>query len=391
MKRSITRPARRPLLPRALRILFLGVVLTACAAVAWRLGVVRPARLRADAELQAVIEQARDALQAGQPERARRLVAAAPESGPRAADVLTIKGMAQAARQQPDDARSSLERSLAINPAQPMALKVLAAICFSDEELDKGLALLARAAALDPDDFRPWYASGDILLRYRNKPREAVRFFQEAIRRRPEDTDSRIGLASAMLTLGEVEASTPVVDGLLREATDDPSVLRLAAIRARLLAQHADAERFAGQALRHDPDNVEVLIVRAQSRLESGRREDALADAEHAAALVPHNPTVLYRLASIENAVGLKQRAAATTRRYQEVLAIAGQIDQLQKETRKNPEDIESHWRLGEAAAQAGRASLARKSFRAALALDPGCIPARTGLAALDRLANAPR
>src|SRR3954468_3654921 len=258
MNRSITRPARRPRLPRALWILFLGIVLPASAALAWRLGVVRPARLRADAELQTVIERARGALQAGQPERARRLVAGAPESGPRAADVLTIKGMAQAARQQPDDARAALERSLAINPAQPMALKVLAAIYFSDEEMDKGLALLARAAALDPDDFRPWYASGDILLRYRNQPREAIRFFREAIRRRPEDTDSRIGLASAMLTLGEVEVSIPVIDGLLREAPDDPNVLRLAAIRARLLAQYADAERFAGQALRHDPDNVEI-------------------------------------------------------------------------------------------------------------------------------------
>jgi len=391
MNLPIIRPSRRPRLPRALRILFLGAVLPACAALAWWLGIVRPARLRADAELQAVIEQARDALQAGQPERARRLLAQAPESGPRAADVLTIKGMALAARQQPDDARAELERSLAIDPAQPMALKVLAAIYFSDEELDEGLDLLARAAVLDPDDFRPWYASGDILLRHRNKPREAVRVFQEAIRRRPEDRGSRIGLASALLTLGEVEASVPVVDRLLQEAPDDPSVLRLAAIRARLLAQYADAERFAGQALERNPEDVEVLIVRAQSRLESGRREDALADAERAAALVPHNLTVLNLLAGIENAVGLKERAAATARRRQEVLAIAERIDQLQKETRKNPGDLESQWRLGELAAQQGRASLARKSFHAALALDPGCIPARKGLAALDRLANAPR
>jgi tetratricopeptide (TPR) repeat protein len=391
MKRPITRSSHRHLLPRSLRILFLGVVLPACAALAWWLGVVRPARLRADAELEAVIERAREALQAGQPERARRLIAGAPETGPRAADVLTIKGMAQAARQQPDDARASLERSLAINPAQPMALKVLAAICFNDEELDEGLALLARAAALDPDDFRPWYASGDILLRYRNQPREAVRVFQEAIRRRPEDISSRVGLASALLTLGDVEASIPVVDGLLRDSPDDPSVLRLAALRARLLAQHADVERFAGRALQLDPDNVEVLMVRAQSRLGSGSREDALVDAERAAALAPRNLTVLNLLAGVENAVGLKERAAETARRRQEIVTTSGRIDQFQKEIRTNPEDLESHWRLGELAAQAGRDSLARKSFRAALALDPGCIPARKGLAALDRPADAPR
>ena len=313
-----------------------------------------------------------------------------PQSGPWAADVLTIKGMAFAALERPDDARPLLERSLAIDPGQPMAAKVLAAVYFSEDEMDRGLAMLARAASIDPTDFRPWFASGDVLLRYRNRPREAAEVFRQAIRRRPEDEGSRAGLTSALLALGETEEAAPLLESLLREYPDDPKILRLAATHARLVSRPDDVERHAGQVLMQAPDDVEVLLLRAQSRLESGRRQEALGDAERAAALAPDNLGALHLLAGIENAVGLKERSAATAHRHRTALAIAGRIERLRDEVRKRPDDLEPHCRLGEAAAQGGRMALARKSFRAALALDPNCKPAREGLAALDGSTNTP-
>jgi tetratricopeptide (TPR) repeat protein len=334
--------------------------------------------------------QAREALQSGQPGRALRAVARIPQSGPWAADVLTIKGMALAALERPDDARPLLERSLAIDPNQQMAAKVLAAVYFSDNEMDLGLAMLARAATIDPSDFRPWFAAGDVMLRYRNRPREAVEVFRQAIRRRPEDEGSRAGLASALLALGEPEESSTLVDSLLIEDPDDPKILRLAAIRARLLSRADDVERYAGRALLLDPNDVEVLILRAQSRLESGRRSEALGDAERAVVLAPDNVTALYLLAGIENALGLKERSAATGHRHERTLEIIGEIERLRGEVRKRPSDLEPRWRLGEAAAQVGRTTLARKSFLAALALDPNCKPARAGLAALGGPTNTP-
>ena len=50
----------------------------------------------------------------------------------------------------------------------------------------------------------------------------------------------------------------------------------------------------------------------------------------------------------------------------------------------KRPKDPQPNWQLGQTAAAVGMTALARRSFRAALALDPNCPPAREGLAVLD-------
>jgi len=369
-------------------IVVLGLALLGLGALAWWIGVVRPART--EAEARASIAMARDALQRGQPATALRAVARVPESGPWAADVLTIQGMAFAALEQPDDARPLLERSLAIDPKQPMAAKVLAAVYFSDNERDRGLAMLTRAASIDPSDFRPWFAAGDVLLRFLNRPVEAVDIFREAIRRRPEDEGSRAGLASALLALGNVEDAAPLIDSLLREFPNDPATLRLATTRARILGQHDYVERYAGQLLAKAPDDVEVLVLRARSLLESGRGAEALGDAERAAALASDNLGALHLLAAIENALGLKERAAATALRHRSALEIAARIDRLRNEVRKRPNDLTLRCRLGETAAQGAKIALARKSFLAAVALDPGCKAAREGLAALDGSTDTP-
>jgi tetratricopeptide (TPR) repeat protein len=386
----MSRPTRRAFLRGGPRFVVLSFALLGTGALAWWIGVVRPARAHTEAEARAAIVLARDSLQTGQPARALLTLARVPKSGPWAAEVLTIQGMAFASLERPEDARPLLERSLAIDPKQAMAAKVLAAVYFSDNEMDRGLTMLARAASIDPSDFRPWFAAGDVLLRYRNQPREASEVFRQAIARRPEDEASRVGLASALFALGETEEAVPLVDSLLREFPDDPTVLRLAATRARFQSKPDEVERYASLVLSHDPDDVEMLLIRAQSRLESGHQQEALGDAERAVARSPENLTALHLLTRIESAAGLKERAAATALRHRSALAIAGEIERLQNEVRKRPNDLEPRWRLGEAAARGGKLALARQCFQAALALDPNCQPARAGLAALGPPANRP-
>jgi cytochrome c-type biogenesis protein CcmH/NrfG len=303
---------------------------------------------------------------------------------------LTVRGLAQAAFSRPEDARPLLERSLAINPGQPMVVKVLAAVYFSDGDMDRGLAMLALAAKLDPSDFRPWYATGDILLRYRDRKREAIGAFREALRRSPDDVGSRTGLAEALLAAGEEGEASPLVDVLLRENPDDPKVLRLAAIRARLLTRIDDVERYAGQVLELDPKDVDTLMIRANARLYAGRPREALDDAERAGVLAPDNLSVLELLSRAEGAMGLKERAGVTGARHKRLLALAERIQQLREEVRKHPNDPQANSRLGQTAAAGGMTTLARRSFRAALALDPKYTPARKGLAALDRTAATP-
>jgi tetratricopeptide (TPR) repeat protein len=387
----MNRPAQTVARRRIPRILASSLALLGITALAGLVLVVISARARARtaAEIQGRLNIARDSLKAGEPGRALRAIARIPESGPWEAEVLSIKGMALAAYNRPDDARPLLERSLAIDPKQTMVAKVLAAVYFNDDELDRGFEMLARSASLDPSDFRPWYASGEMMMRRRNRPRQAVDLYRQALRRLPSDQGSRAGLAGALLALGEIDEAGPLVDSLLGELPDDPRVLYLAATRSRLLSRPDEVERFAGQSLLGDPDNVDALLLRARARLESGRASESLGDVERAATLAPDNLTALDLLTRVESAVGLKERAAATSSRHRAALALVTVINRLEQEARERPKDTEAHWRLGQAAAKGGRTALARKSFRAALALDSSCKPAHEGLAALDGIANS--
>ena len=344
----------------------------------------RAERSRALEAAARAIASGKTQLQRGRPDLALRAVSAIPDGGPRAAEALTIRGMALVALGRVEESREALERSWELNPAQPMAAKVLAAIYFSRSETDRGLALLNAAARLDPKDFRPWYARGDVYRRI-GRPQEAADAFREALRRLPGDPESSIGLAWALLKLGKPEEAGTPLETAMRAEPGDPRVLGLDAQRALLLGRADEAIDLAGRCLLVDPGQVEALLTRARALRGQGRHEEALRDAERAVALAPNTLPPLHLLALTEAALGLEERSAATSERHRALNALLQQMDELVAKIGAEPDDPGPRWRLGQLAARSGELTLAEQSFRAALAIDPGCRPAAEGLAALGR------
>ena len=155
----------------ALRRVSLGVPLLLCLVIAVY-GMIRLAswsRTRSPAGSGAsderLIARARKLLEAGRPREALLAISGVRIQGRRAADLLLVEGLARAAIGDSEPARQALLRSTAIHFEQPMAFKVLAAIAFSRGEEQRGLEYLAQAATLDPGDFRPLYAIGEVHLR----------------------------------------------------------------------------------------------------------------------------------------------------------------------------------------------------------------------------------
>jgi len=338
----------------------------------------------------AAIVRGQEELKGGRPDRALRAIADVPEAGPWGADLLTVRGLALAAFDRPEQACPLLERSLKLNREQPMAAKVLAAVYFSMSDHDRGLQMLDLAARLDPADFRPWFAAGEILLRYQGQPGDAARSFREALRRRPDHRESRTGLIDALLGTGSAEEATPMLDEALRDHPLDSKVLCLAARHARLLGRPEAMMHFAERTLEIDPEDVEALVLRAQSLREAGRLQEALRDAEHGVIRDANNLAALTLLAAIEGALGWNERAAATSARQRRARERAEQIRDLKEQIARRPGDAEPRWRMGQLAADGGMTVLAVNSFRAALAVDPSCGPARQGLLALDQLRSRP-
>ena len=263
-------------------------------------------------------------------------------------------------------ARQALMRSLSLRPGQPMACKVLAAISFSRGEERAGLQYLARAAALDPEDFRPWYAIGEANLRFGHME-DAMPAFRAALKRSPDHEESRIGLLAVLLATRRPEESADLVAGLLRDKPESLQVQVLAARHAMNSGDAATAIRHAEKVLQLDPDRAEALVIRARLYRMSGKLLAALADAEHAVRVDNTNAPAVALLAQLQQAAGKTTESRATMARHQALVQQSEQLSEIRDEIGRRPDDPLVRCKLGQAARDAGAMSLAKESYRAVL------------------------
>ncbi|ANP44891.1 tetratricopeptide repeat protein [Candidatus Viadribacter manganicus] len=111
------------------------------------------------------------------------------------------------------------------------------------------LAVLAEDARANPRDPWPYLASGEIYLRA-NRPQEAARAFDAALRREPRSADALIGLARAVA--GSEGTYTPEALAFLEQATtvtNEPAPWVYRAMAAMEGGRDAEAQRMWGEAL----------------------------------------------------------------------------------------------------------------------------------------------
>jgi cytochrome c-type biogenesis protein CcmH len=114
--------------------------------------------------------------------------------------------------------------------------------------LDEWLAVLGDDARANPADPWPMLATGEVLLRG-NRPQEAARAFDAALRRDPRSVDALIGVArSIALMEGRF---TPEALAFLEQAStmsDEPAPWIYRAMAAMEAGQDAQAQRMWGEA-----------------------------------------------------------------------------------------------------------------------------------------------
>ena len=93
----------------------------------------------------------------------------------------------RAGRGRPRGGRRGAARPRARLELQPnaAAARVLAAIYLSANENERGLQMLLNASRIDPEDFRPWYAMGELVYLRLRRYEPAIDAFQEALERQP--------------------------------------------------------------------------------------------------------------------------------------------------------------------------------------------------------------
>jgi serine/threonine protein kinase/tetratricopeptide (TPR) repeat protein len=160
------------------------------------------------------------------------------------------------------------------------------------------------------------HASRGLALTLREQHEEAEQEYLTAIRLDPKSFDAHYFYARASFQQGRfAEAITGFerAAALRPEDYQTPSLLALSLQAVGRESESKEMRRKAVQIIRHHlelyPDDARALYMGATDLVYLGERELALAWAEQAEALDPHDPAVLYNLACAYSQLGLTDRA----------------------------------------------------------------------------------
>lgn len=184
---------------------------------------------------------------------------------------------------------------------------------------------------------------------------EAVESYRAAEREVPLDRASAIELAGAELAAGHPERAREVLAEALRHSPEDTEVLATAADHAWRRGQAEEAREYAERMLALAPDHAAALIVLGNLENEAGRPAEARAFFERALESSPGSGPAKLGLARSLRATGDREGAAAL-------------LDEL---VAAHPGEAEYRVERARLALERGDAAAARRDLERALALDP--------------------
>jgi tetratricopeptide (TPR) repeat protein len=238
-----------------------------------------------------------------------------------------------------------------------------------------------------PDDATFYFAMGSAYARS-EKNKEAVPWFEEAIRRRPDYQQALRGLALTLATSGDLTHAAEV--GEKTAATDHPDTTVLTNLGSVYLQQgrNDDARRVFDRALRINPDLPDAtafLGLLASREGDTVRAESLFRSAINMQPdfAVPHNDlaSILAREGKYSEAEFHFSKAVEgdptdpqVRHNYGILLASTGPMDkaitQLKETVRLDPGSVPFRLDLGNALVRAGFDSQAGQEYRAAIKQD---------------------
>jgi TolB-like protein/Tfp pilus assembly protein PilF len=271
-----------------------------------------------------------------------------------------------------------------------------------------GEARLTRVGTRDPQAYE-MYLRGRKFLMLHGEPtlRVARQMFRGALELDPRFAQAHAGLADANFFMLQWNIDHERAEERRAEAlAESEEALRLQPDLAEahlsranvlsFLARADEAEHEFRRALELNPSLGDASYFYARHLLACGRRRDAAEAFEEAARKNPDDYSALGLLISVHDALGERERAAATARRC---------VDAAERRLRHDPHDVRATYLVAGAYAHLGKRELAMERLNRALELYPddfttlynvACGYARLGnreraLEALDRAVGTGR
>ena len=262
----------------------------------------------------------------------------AAELAPQLADAHNNLGLAQKETGQPEAALQSLRRALQLQPGSERALNNLGNVLADLGRLDDAEACLRQAIAANPGSADLHRSLGGLLRRC-GRPAEAVACFEQALRLRPGHPDSLAGMGAVLRELG----------------------------------QRDEALMYITHAAQTQQNRAEYWCDLGEMLREEGNANEALDCLQLAVTLKPQLGAAHLNLAAVWRELNHADKAAIACARAIEC----------------EPQRAEPLVMQGALHADAGAFKGAEQSFRAAIAKEPDCAAAWSGLARLAKMSEA--
>jgi tetratricopeptide (TPR) repeat protein len=251
------------------------------------------------ARLQALLDQARGALDAG--DLAGTILAAdeAARLDPRSLEALALLGVAYYREGRPLDAERVYRRMLAIQPDHAEAHANLGLLFAEAGRSDDAERAYRRALDSDPSLDEVRLALADLLVE-RGSIDAAVAEWRIAADRNPAILEFQVKIAEAYESVQRFEEAAAAYSRAIDRHGDDPSLrLRLGRVLHASGRTGAALEQFR-EACRGPLATAECFVELAAALLEVGRLEEALEALDRALALSPDDPAALELLARVQ-------------------------------------------------------------------------------------------
>jgi tetratricopeptide (TPR) repeat protein len=207
-----------------------------------------------------------------------------------------------------------VQRSLALDPGQARAHRLLGIALLRLDRPADALASLERAIALVPDSAAAHGARADALSGL-GRLAEAVESYDRALALRPDSIEDWCNRGAALFELGRYEEAIGNCD---RIVALDPHFAPAHFNRGNALARlgrHDEAVASYDQALAIDPNSADALNNRANALGELGREQEALTSLDRALAADPAHRGALITRSAILGKLERHQEALASCER----------------------------------------------------------------------------
>jgi len=257
-----------------------------------------------------------------------------------------------------------------------------------DANLAEGAVRLRTAIdRVKPSEAEFYFAMGAAYSKL-GRNEESIRWYQEAIRRRPDFQQAQRALAAAFEASGALPQSAEAGEKAASTAHPDTTVLTSLGRVYLSLGRTGDAKRVLRQALAIEPDLPDADLLLGMASMREGDTAGAealyrkaiasqpdLADAHNdLAGILAHRGNYAEAAYELKKAIEANPTDAQIHRNYGALLANTGAtiqaVAEMKEAVRLNPKSVRLHVDLGGVLAKNGEKNAAEDEYRAALALD---------------------